>query len=157
MITLVSPDVFPSFTCFFRQKWGGGKQKTKPLCTFLCSLSSGKPSSWGSQRQTLTGSLPGNRRKLFCGRESQVGGSSSGSVSRLLGFRSLEGRVHWLPPEGAGSVPCSTASKATLGMDLFTFLLPMLGKDQILGEYPKIEECFAAFKKCFHVLFSADD
>lgn len=86
-----------------------------------------------------------------------MGGSSSGSVSRLLGFHSLEGRVHWLPPEGAGNVPCSTASEATLGMDLFTFLIPMLGKVQILGEYTKIEKCFAAFKKCFHVLFSADD
>ena len=64
--------------------------------------------------------------------------------------------MHWLPPERAGKVPCSTASEATLCTNLFTFLLPILGKDPVLGEYPKIEKCFAAFKKCFHVLFSAD-
>lgn len=68
------------------------KMGEKNLCAFLCSFSSGKLSSWRFERQAVSGNLPWSRKTVLWLGE-QGGGSSSESVSRLLGCLFLKGKV----------------------------------------------------------------
>lgn len=131
------------------------KRGKKILCAFLCSFSSGKLSSWRFERQALSGNLSWSRKTVLWLGE-QGGGSSSESVSRLLGCLSLKGKVRWLRPSELGSVACHIASKAHPLHRTYQFI-SCIRKVPVLGEYSKTEKHFATFEKWFHVLSSAND
>lgn len=63
--------------------------------------------------------------------------------------------MHWLPPEGAGNVPCSTASEATPG--IFLPFVTYVRERSLLGEYPKIENVLLLLKNVSMSYFLIDD